>query len=69
MMEQKVLYIPDIAKLLGMTENAVRCHLRRGNYRAVPRPFRLGSRRLAWRREDFDAWLKKIAKGANSRAA
>lgn len=47
-METEVLYVPDLAKLLGMTEAAVRgAYYRRSG--AIPKGFKLGAK-LAWRR-------------------
>lgn len=50
-----VLYVPEAAKKLGLTEAALRGHVyrRRG---AVPQPFRMG-RKLAWRRATLEAFL------------
>lgn len=60
-MTSDVLFLPDLARRLGLTEAAVRGHLRRGNFTAVPKPFRLGQRRLAWRLTDYETWLAKRA--------
>lgn len=48
MQDQEVLYVPDIAKLLGLTEAAVRGHYYRRSG-AIPKGFKLGAK-LAWRR-------------------
>lgn len=58
----ELLFIDDIARKLGITVWAVRSHLKRNNTNAVPRPFRLGARRLAWRAKDFDTWLERKAR-------
>ena len=57
-MEQRTLYIHDLARLLGMTENALRIHLCRKNFSAVPQPVKLGHR-IAWREQDVHDWLHR----------
>lgn len=53
--DSQVLYVPELARLLGMTEAAVRgAYYRRSG--AIPRGFTLG-RRLAWRRASVLAFL------------
>ena len=55
-----VLYVPQLAAKLGRTEAAIRSAVNRGAD-WLPPPFPMG-RRLAWRREDVDAFLKAQAK-------
>jgi len=60
-----VLYVPDIALKLGMSESAVRMAVIRDRQRgerkrALPKPFMMGGK-LAWRRLDVDAWLEHKA--------
>lgn len=50
-----VLYVADLAKMLGRTETAVRAAAGRGA-KWLPPPFPMG-RRLAWRREDVEAHI------------
>lgn len=50
-----VIYVPEAARLLGLTEAALRGHVYRRTG-AIPRPFRMG-RKLAWRRTTLQAWL------------
>ena len=57
-MQQAVMYVVDMAKYLGMSETAIRAHLTRKNYNAVPKPIYLG-KRIAWRKQDVDEWLKQ----------
>lgn len=47
-MDAEVLYVPELAKMLGMTEAAVRGHFYRRSG-AIPKGFKLGTK-LAWRR-------------------
>ena len=61
-MSSEVLYIPELAAMLGKTEAAVRAAVQRGSD-AVPPPFRLG-RLHAWRKADVDAWLAAKAGAA-----
>lgn len=64
MAERQVLFVADVAERLGMTEAAVRGAIRRGQWSAVPRPFRLGVRRLAWLQSDLDEWLVQRSRSA-----
>lgn len=62
-----VLYVADVAQKLGMTESAVRMAVARDKgrgerKRALPKPFKIGAK-LAWRRQDVDAWLERKAGG------
>lgn len=57
--EPDVLYVADLAKKLGRTEAAIRAAINR-SAEWLPKPFPMG-RRLAWRREDVDAFLKNQA--------
>lgn len=47
-MDREVLYVAELAKLLGLTEAAVRGHYYRRSG-ATPKGFKLGAK-LAWRR-------------------
>lgn len=50
-----VLYVPEAAQKMGLTEAALRGHVyRRGG--AIPHPFKAG-RKLACRRATLDTWL------------
>lgn len=62
MEQSEVIYIADVAKLLGLSEHAVRAHVRRQT-NAVPRPFKLG-RKLAWRRVAISEFLRAAEAGA-----
>lgn len=59
-MEQAVMYVPDVARYLGLTETSVRTHVYRKNWSAVPPPMRLGGR-IGWRKEDIDNFLEQKA--------
>ena len=55
---QAVLYISDVAAILGKTETAVASAYRRGK---IPGAFNcLG--KVAWHREQFDTWLAGLSK-------
>lgn len=59
--DSDVIYIPEVARKMGMTEAAVRGHIQR-NTDAIPPWFPLGKSkrpRIAWRRSTVDAWLEK----------
>jgi predicted DNA-binding transcriptional regulator AlpA len=62
-MDPDVLFIPELSRLLGMTEAAVRGHYYRRSG-AIPRGFKLG-RRLAWRRSTVQAFLADLERRAN----
>lgn len=57
MNQSEVLYVPQVAQLLGMTEAALRAHVYRRT-KAVPSAFKLG-RKLAWRRESVQEFLRR----------
>jgi len=58
--QSAVLYVHDLAAMLGRTEAAIRAAVSRGA-EWLPPAFPMG-RRLAWRAEDVDAFLKARAK-------
>ncbi len=54
--DQQILYVPELARMLGLTEAAVRgAHYRRSG--AIPKGFKLGAK-LAWRRASVLAFLE-----------
>ncbi len=55
-----IVYVPDLARLLQISEKALRQRAARGQ---VPRPFRLG-RALAWTRDSVVAWLRDCGRSA-----
>lgn len=64
MTDSDVIYIPELAKMLGKTETATTAMLHRGG--DLPPSFKLG-RKHAWRRADVEAWLaQKAQKGGAS---
>lgn len=60
MTQPAILYVPDLARMLGRTESAIRTAVNRGAP-WLPPSFPMG-RRLAWRREDVDRFLAAKAK-------
>ena len=54
MQEMKVLYIPDVAKIIGKSELATHKLVERG---ALPRGGKIGGR-LAWERSQIEEWLR-----------
>ena len=56
-MDAEVLYVPDLARMLGMTEAAVRGHFYRRSG-ANPKGFKLGAK-LAWRRATVLQFLEE----------
>lgn len=56
MQETEVLYVADLARLLGITEAAVRGHFYRRSG-AIPKGFKLGTK-LAWRRSTVLQFLE-----------
>jgi predicted DNA-binding transcriptional regulator AlpA len=53
--QSAVIYVPELAKLLGLTEAAVRGHYYRRSG-AIPKGFKMGAK-LAWRRESVEAFI------------
>ena len=63
--ETLILGVEEVADLLGMTPRALRMRLHRGV--GAPRPMRLGgSRTLAWKRQDVEAWIDLQAAAAGA---
>lgn len=56
-MEKEILYVPELARMLGMTEAALRGHYYRRSG-AVPKAFKMG-KKIAWRRETVLDFLKQ----------
>jgi len=66
MHERLLLFIPDLAHALGLTQNAVRISLSRRDGR-LPPSFRLGTKH-AWRIETVKKWLEeREAEGVGER--
>jgi predicted DNA-binding transcriptional regulator AlpA len=60
MNQQSILYVTDLARMLGRTESAIRAAVNRGAA-WLPPSFPMG-RRLAWRREDVERFMADQAK-------
>ena len=60
--QSEILYVPELARIMGRTEAALRGAINRGAD-WVPPSFHIG-RRIAWRRHDVDAWFAKQAQQA-----
>lgn len=56
-METQVLFVPDLARMLNMTEAAIRGHYYRRSG-AIPKAFKMG-KKIAWRRESVLEFLKQ----------
>lgn len=56
MTESAVLYVPELAKMMGRTEAAIRASVNRQSDDIPPRL--LIGRRICWRRETVQQWLK-----------
>lgn len=56
MQDAEILYVPDLAKMLGLTEAAIRGHYYRRSG-AIPKGFKLGAK-LAWRRSSVLQFLE-----------
>lgn len=52
-----ILYIPDLARLLGRTETGIRQAAYRRS-RSVPQAMKLGDR-YAWKRAEVEDWLQQ----------
>jgi predicted DNA-binding transcriptional regulator AlpA len=53
----EILYIPDVAALLGKTETAIASAHKRGQ---IPGAFKLLGR-VAWRRSSIEAWIEALS--------
>lgn len=56
------------AKLLGMTPNALSCHIYRKNWSFIPRPIKVGGKNR-WVREEIIDWLKARIEETKSKPA
>ncbi len=56
-MKRDIIYVGDIAELMGTSEASIRSHLQRSAWPgAIPPPFKIG-RRWAWRICNVHNWL------------
>lgn len=62
-MNQEILYIDDVAAILGKKYPAVQAMVQRGQ---IPAPFTLGGR-SAWRRATIDAWIEGLEADAKAK--
>jgi predicted DNA-binding transcriptional regulator AlpA len=58
-MEQQLYYVPDLARLLGTTEAAIRNHVQRRAFNAIPQ-FAKRGRRVVWRKKDVEKWMEEL---------
>ena len=58
-----VLYVADLGRKLGRTESGIRMAVHRRSD-SIPPHFMLAGR-IAWNREDVDAWLRRKARAAS----
>lgn len=56
---QVVLYVHDVAAMLGKTEAQVRHMRARGQ---LPAPLKQSGLGLCWRRVDFEKWLSQLGR-------
>lgn len=54
MATKKVLRLPDVIARVGLGKTSIYRSISDGNF---PAPIALGSRAVAWRESDIDAWL------------
>lgn len=55
-----VVHVEGLARLLNTTPQAIRSHIQRKNYDAIPPPFHLG-RRLAWSVRQVEEFVARKA--------
>jgi predicted DNA-binding transcriptional regulator AlpA len=64
-----VIYMQEAASKLGVSNDAMRLRVHRqmneGRDQAIPTPFKFGGQ-WAWKRKDFDAFMKKVTQGVES---
>lgn len=56
-MTKRVLFVNDLAKLMNTSPAAIRSHLQRRNFHAIPRPIILGYR-VAWTIKQIEDFLR-----------
>jgi len=62
---QKVVHVEGLAELLDTTTHAIRSHLQRRNFSAIPKPIRLGDR-IVWTMKKVDEFLDGKEKEAEA---
>lgn len=67
-MASEVIYVRDLAEMLGKSEAAIRSAIRRGSSSIPPGMFKTGTENC-WRRETVDRWLRKLEADALEAAA
>jgi len=59
---KKIIRIGELSEILEISQNSIRCSLKRGND-AVPKPIKLG-RRIAWTVRQIEDFLERKEKEA-----
>lgn len=62
----EILYVPDLARILGTTEASIRNHLQRETPGALPPGFKRGGK-WAWYKKDVQRWLETRTKRPRGR--
>lgn len=54
----KILNRKQAAQRLGLSPNALSCHVYRKNWAGIPKPIKIGNR-WKWTEEQIDAWVRE----------
>ncbi len=61
--EPKILRLPEVARLTGMSKGTIHRRYREGTF---PRPLKLGVQSIGWRRKDIDDWLESLPRAGGA---
>ena len=61
--EPKILRLPGVARLTGMSKGTIHRRYREGTF---PRPLKLGVQSIGWRRKDIDEWLESLPRAGGT---
>ena len=61
--EPKILRLPEVARLTGLSKGTIHRRYREGTF---PRPLKLGVQSIGWRRKDIDDWLESLPRAGGA---
>ena len=64
--EPKILRLPEVARLTGLSKGTIHRRYREGTF---PRPLKLGAQSIGWRREEVLEWLESLSRVGEARDA
>ena len=63
--EVKILRLPEVAQLTGLSKPTIHRRYRAGTF---PAPLRLGAQSIGWRLDEIEAWIESLPR-VGARAA